>query len=84
MAAYEIGRYTNKRKIEELLTEEELRDPDLVASWGIDEEERDRHDFGGPGEHPSSGTDDSQHDRDRKDRGGSSEASKRLKVHGED
>ena len=38
-AASELERYSNKRKIEEMLNDDEKLDPDLVAFWGIEDDE---------------------------------------------
>ena len=48
IAARELGRCTNKRKIEDLLNDDELQDPDLVAFWGIEDEASHGYDQGEP------------------------------------
>ena len=40
-AVAELERYSNKRKIQDILNSDELLDPDLVAFWGLIEGDAD-------------------------------------------
>ena len=53
MAASELERYSNKRKIEEMLNEDEKLDPALVAFWGIEDNEAQVSDQDGQSQRPS-------------------------------